>query len=105
MDFEEKIDALRMNLELAFHDIEAMGVKIEALRVASASQLESILAQGENIRAQEERFRILANASESLLTNANRQQDDIDVLKKMSRRLGILVEAHEKRIAGIEGRI
>lgn len=98
MDFEEKIDALRMNLELAFHDIEAMGVKIEALRVASASQLESILAQ-------EERFRILANATESLLANANRRNDDIDDLKIISRRLGILVEAHENRIAGIEGRI
>jgi len=41
-NFEEKMDALRMNLELAFHDIEAIGQKIEALRLASANQYDSI---------------------------------------------------------------
>ncbi|MGA2712843.1 MAG: hypothetical protein ABSG41_07030 [Bryobacteraceae bacterium] len=91
MDFEEKIDALRMNLELAFHDIEAMGVKIEALRVASASQYESI--------------QVLAGASEALLKNATSQQGELEVLKKMSAHLATLVDAHDRRIGAIEGRI
>jgi hypothetical protein len=42
MNFEEKIDAMRTTLELAIHDIEAMGSKIEALRLASSSQYDSI---------------------------------------------------------------
>ena len=43
-DFLEKMDAMRMNLELSIHDIETMGGKIEELRIASASQYESIQA-------------------------------------------------------------
>jgi hypothetical protein len=43
-DFWEKMDAMRMNLELAIHDVETMGGKIEELRIASASQYESIQA-------------------------------------------------------------
>ena len=42
MDFEEKMDAMRMNLELAFHDIEALRASVEILRAASASQNENI---------------------------------------------------------------
>jgi hypothetical protein len=38
------MDAMRMNLELAIHDTESMGGKIEELRIASASQYESIQA-------------------------------------------------------------
>ncbi len=57
MDFEEKMDALRMNLELAFPDIEAMGVKIEVLRVASANQYET--------------SQVLLKATENLLQTVN----------------------------------
>ena len=91
MDFEEKIDALRMNLELAFHDIEAMGVKIEALRVASASQYET--------------SQVLLKATENLVTTANRPQDELQALKKMSAHLVTLIDAHDRRIGAIEGRI
>jgi len=42
MNFEEKMDAMRMNLELQMHDIEAMGAKIDSLRLASVAQYESI---------------------------------------------------------------
>ncbi len=41
MDFEEKIDAMRMTLELAIHDIEAQRVAIEAQRAAAALDRES----------------------------------------------------------------
>jgi chromosome segregation ATPase len=44
MDFEEKMDALRMNLELASHDIESLRGSIRELRDASASQHENIQA-------------------------------------------------------------
>jgi predicted nucleic acid-binding Zn-ribbon protein len=97
-EFKEKMDAMRMNLELAMHEIEAMGVKIEALREASASQYESI--------------QVLANASESLLKNANRQgeitdrqQDDIDALKRITGDLVKIADSHDRRISGIEGQI
>jgi hypothetical protein len=42
MDFEEKMDAIRMNLELASHDIESLRESIRELRDASASQYENI---------------------------------------------------------------
>jgi hypothetical protein len=96
-DFKEKIDAMRMTLELAMHDIEAMGVKIEALRIASASQYESI--------------QVLGTASEALLKNANRQEKNADrhdvdlrILKKISGDLVKTAQAHDRRIAGLEGR-
>jgi hypothetical protein len=97
MSFEEKIDAMRMTLELAMHDIEAMGVKIEALRIASATQYESI--------------QVLGTASEALLKNADRQEKnanrqavDLRILKKISGDLVKTAQAHEQRIAGLEGR-
>jgi hypothetical protein len=56
MDFEEKIDALRMNLELASHDIESLRASSEILRAASA-------AQNENVQ-------VLAKATAGLLATA-----------------------------------
>jgi hypothetical protein len=91
MDFEEKIDASRMNPELTFHDIEAMGVKIEALRVASASQYET--------------SQVLLKATENLVTTANRHQDELQALKKMSAHLATLIDVHDRRIGSSEGRI
>jgi hypothetical protein len=44
MSFEEKIDAMRMTLELAMHDIEAQRAAIQELRMLSASQYDSINA-------------------------------------------------------------
>ena len=42
MSFEEKIDAMRMTLELAMHDIEAERANIQELRMLSANQTENI---------------------------------------------------------------
>ncbi len=76
-DFLEKMEAMRMTLELAVHDIEAqrtsmeaMGGKIEELRIASASQYESIQA-----------------------------------LMKISGDVVRTAEIHQQRLNGIEGRI
>ena len=76
-NFLEKMEAMRMTLELAVHDIEAqrarfdaMGEKIDELRVASASQYESIQA-----------------------------------LMKISSDLVRTAEIHERRITSVEGRI
>ena len=97
MSFEEKMDAMRMTLELAMHDIEAIGVKIEALRVASASQYESI--------------QVLSTASEALLKNADRQEKnadrqevDLKALKKITADLVKIADSHNQRIGAIEGR-
>jgi hypothetical protein len=91
MDFEEKIDALRMNLELAFHDIEAMGVKLEAV--------------GVKIEGLYETSQVLLKATENLVTTANSHQDDLQALKKISAHLATLVDAHDTRIGQIEGRV
>ena len=98
MSFEEKIDAMRMTLELAMHDLEATGVKIEALRVASASQHENI--------------QVLATASEALLKNADRQEknadrqeEDLRLLKKITGDLVKIADSHDRRIGAIEGRV
>jgi hypothetical protein len=76
-DFLEKMEAMRMTLELSIHDIEAhrasieaMGEKIKELRIASASQYESI-----------------------------------EALMKISSDLVRTAEIHERRLTGIEGRI
>ena len=86
-----------MTLELAMHDIEAIGVKIEALRVASASQYESI--------------QVLSTASEALLKNADRQEKnadrqevDLKALKKITADLVKIADSHNQRIGAIEGR-
>jgi hypothetical protein len=68
MDFEEKMDALRMNLELAFHDIEALRGSIRELRDASASQFESI--------------QVLGKATEALLATAQRHDQRITGLER-----------------------
>jgi hypothetical protein len=91
MDFEEKIDALRMNLELAFHDIEAMGVKLEAV--------------GVKIEGLYETSQVLLKATENLVTTANSHQDDLQALKKISGDLVRIAEVHDRRISGLEGRI
>ena len=97
MSFEEKIDAMRMTLELAMHDIEAQRAAIHELRIASVNQRESL--------------QVLATASEALLKSANRQEKNADrhevdlrMLKKISGDLVKTAQAHEQRIAGLEGR-
>lgn len=76
MDFEEKMDAMRMNLELAFHDIEALRESIRELRDASKHQYESIRALGEDVQ-------VLATASQNLI---------------------VTVQNHDQRITGLEHR-
>jgi 5-bromo-4-chloroindolyl phosphate hydrolysis protein len=75
MDFEEKMDAIRMNLELASHDIESLRASIEEqresireLRDASASQFESI--------------QVLGKATEALLATAQRYDQRITGLER-----------------------
>jgi hypothetical protein len=75
MDFEEKMDALRMNLELAFHDIEALRASIEAeqesireLRIASAHQYETA--------------QVLMKSTETLLVSAHDHEPRITGLER-----------------------
>jgi L-alanine-DL-glutamate epimerase-like enolase superfamily enzyme len=97
-DFKEKIDAMRMTLELAMHDIEGQRAAIQELRMLSASQNEGI--------------QVLATASEALLKNADlqakkadQQEIDLSILKKLSGELLQTAQIHERRIAGLEGRL
>jgi hypothetical protein len=82
MDFEEKLDAMRMNLELAFHDIEA-------LRNSILAQRESIEAQSVSIRElrdlsahQVETARVLMQATENLLAKAQNHEQRITGLER-----------------------
>jgi hypothetical protein len=104
MSFEEKIDAMRMTLELAMHDIEAQRAASEAER-AAIQELRMLSA------SQRENIQVLATASEALLKNAERQDKkadrhevDLEALKKISGDLVKTAQAHEQRIASIEGR-
>jgi hypothetical protein len=97
MSFEEKIDAMRMTLELAMHDIEGQRAAIQELRMLSASQNEGI--------------QVLATASEALLKNAERQDKnaerqevDLRSLKKITGDLVKIADSHDRRIGAIEGR-
>lgn len=76
MDFEEKIDALRMNLELASHDIESLCVSIDGL----------------------------VKATDNLFMTVNSQQDDLQTLKKISGDLVKIADGHDRRIAALECR-
>jgi hypothetical protein len=67
MDFEEKIDAMRMTLELATHDIEALRGRIEELRTASASQYETA--------------QVLLKATDNLVTTAQAHERRITRLE------------------------
>jgi hypothetical protein len=67
MNFEEKMDAMRMNLELATHDIESLRASIEGLRAASASQYENI--------------QVLMKVSENLLATAQSREQRISGLE------------------------
>ena len=76
MDFGEKMDAMRMNLELAIHDIEAQRADMATLR-ASIRELRDASAH------QHETAQVLMKATESLLA---------------------AVQNHEGRIQGLERR-
>ena len=68
MDFAEKIDAMRMNLELATHDIEALRSSIQELRDASAHQHETA--------------QVLMKATENLLAPAQNHEKRIIGLER-----------------------
>jgi hypothetical protein len=105
MSFEEKIDAMRMTLELAMHDIEAQRASIEIQR-AAIQELRMLSA------SQHESFQVLGAASEALLknaarqdANAARQEVDLGILKKATSELLQTAQIHERRISGLEGHL
>jgi hypothetical protein len=83
MNFEEKLDAMRMNLELAFHDTEALRASIEAQRTSFEAERVSI--------------------RELRLLSAH-QHDTAQVLMKATENLLAKVNQHEQRITGLERR-
>ncbi len=76
MDFEEKIDAMRMTLELAIHDVEEQRAAIQELRATVTEVKDASAHQYESVQVQ-------MKATENLLRTAER---------------------HEQRISGLEGR-
>jgi hypothetical protein len=67
MDFEEKIDAMRMTLELAIHDIEAQRADTESLRGS--------------IRELREASEVLMKATQALLATAQNHEGRIQGLE------------------------
>ena len=97
MDFEEKLDAMRMNLELAFHDIEALRNSILAQREAIEAQREASQAQRESIEAQSVSIRELRDLSAHQVEAAR-------VLMQATENLVVKAHDHEHRISGLERR-
>jgi outer membrane protein TolC len=97
MDFEEKIDAMRMNLELAFHDIEALRASIEAQRAASETQRAAIEAQRAAFEADRGSIRELRDASAH-------QFETAQVLMRATENLLATANRHDQRITGLERR-
>jgi hypothetical protein len=83
-EFLEKMDAMRMNLELAIHDIEAQRARFDAM----GEKIEELRAGAQELRV----------ASQS-------QYESIQALIKISGDLVRTAEIHEHRLNGIEGRI
>ena len=96
-NFEEKMDAMRMNLELAFHDIEALRNSIEAQRASIEAQRTSFEAQQKSFEADRESIRELRVASAH-------QHDTAQVLMKATENLLAKVTQHDQRITGLERR-
>jgi chromosome segregation ATPase len=90
MDFEEKIDAMRMTLELAIHDIEAQRAAIQEQRAA---------VQEQRVAIQEQRV-----ATQALGANIAEVNENSQVLMKACENLLKTAEIHERRITGLEGR-
>jgi dsDNA-specific endonuclease/ATPase MutS2 len=104
MDFEEKMDAIRMNLELAFHDIEAQRASIEAQRASIEAQRASIEAQRASIEAQRASIEAIGVKIDSLRAASASQYESIQVLMKSSGDLLATAQSHERRIQGLERR-
>jgi outer membrane protein TolC len=102
MNFEEKLDAMRMNLELAFHDIEALRNSIEAQRAAAEAQRESIEAQRESIEAQRTSFEAERDTIRELRLASAHQHETAQVLMKATQDLLTIANRHEHRITGLE---
>jgi chromosome segregation ATPase len=90
MNFEEKLDAMRMNLELAFHDIEALRTSIEAQKASIEAQRVSFEAERESIR-------------ELRIASAH-QHETAQVLMKATENLLAMAHQHDQRITGLERR-
>jgi chromosome segregation ATPase len=97
MDFEEKIDAMRMTLELAIHDIEAQRAAIQEQRAAVQEQRVAI--QEQRVAIQEQRV-----ATQALGANIAEVNENSQVLMKACENLLKTAEIHERRITGLEGR-
>jgi len=97
MNFEEKIDAMRMNLELAFHDIEALRNSIEAQR-------ENIEALRAGFEAQRASFDADRESIRELRVASAHQYETAQVLMKATQDLLTLANQHENRITGLERR-
>ena len=69
MDFEEKMDAMRMNLKLASHDIETLRASIE-------EQRQSIRELRDASAHQHETAQVLMKATENLLATAQNHEPD-----------------------------
>ena len=82
MDFEEKIDAMRMTLELAIHDIEAQRASIEAQRASIEAQSASIRELRDLSAHQLETARVLMSATENLLAQAHNHEQRITGLER-----------------------
>jgi uncharacterized protein YoxC len=89
MDFEEKIDALRMNLELASHDIESLRVTIDGL-VKTTDGL--VKTTDGLVKATDG----LVKATDNLVKTVNSQQDDLQTLKKISGDLVRMADVHDR---------
>jgi ABC-type transporter Mla subunit MlaD len=104
MDFEEKIDALRMNLELASHDIESLRVTIDGLVKTTDGLVKTtdglVKATDGLVKATDG----LVKATDNLVKTVNSQQDDLQTLKKISGDLVRIADVHDRRIAALERR-
>ncbi len=115
MDFEEKIDALRMNLELAFHDIEALRDGMQEIRESMRVGMQEVRESMQELRGvsqiQNESIRELRLASERQNDNirelrmlAESQYDNVQSLIKSTGDLVAIADSHERRITAIEKR-
>jgi methyl-accepting chemotaxis protein len=104
MDFEEKIDALRMNLELAFHDIEAFRAGMQEVR-ASIQELR-VVTERQNEGMQEMRMGMqeLRMSIQELRLLSESQYGTVRDLLKVTGDLVALSDSHERRIQAIERR-
>jgi len=106
----ERMGALTMNLELASHQQEGQGKRIERLITAAEKDAENIRSLDERMGALTMNLELVSHQQEGqgkrielLIAAAENDQENIRSLAGMIHSLALITQSHERRLTELEG--